>query len=80
MLDEETSAEKQKKLETIRKNIKVDGAAITWKTSNTDFSHTASDVKNFNKINFNLQDGTKILYNNKVYFLNQSYQKKTLLF
>ena len=67
MLDEETGAEKQKKLETIRKNIKVDGAAITWKTSNTDFSHTASDVKNFNKINFNLQDGTKILYNNKVY-------------
>ena len=68
MTEKDTDQEKADKFAAIGKNIKVDGKAIDLKSNAGEYSYTSSDkVINFNKINFGLKDGTKILYGDKVY-------------
>ena len=68
MTEKDTDQEKADKFAAIGKNIKVDGKAITLQENATGYTYTsAKKVVNFNKINFGLTDGTKILYGDKVY-------------
>lgn len=68
MTEKDTDQEKADKFTAIGKNIKVDGKTIDLKSNAGEYIYTSSDkVVNFNKINFGLSDGTKILYGDKVY-------------
>ena len=68
MTQKDTDQEKTDKFTAIGKNIKVDGKTIDMKSNAAEYMYTSSDkVVNFNKINFGLSDGTKILYGDKVY-------------
>lgn len=68
MTEADDDEAKQKKLDKILKNVRVNDSDIAWTTDNSEFTHTSSGtIKNFSKINFGLNDGTKILYDNKVY-------------
>ena len=67
MTEKDDEAAKQKKLENIKKNIKVNGSSVTFETDTKTYEHKLAKIKNYNKINFGLNDGTKILYANKVY-------------
>ncbi len=68
MTEKDTDQEKTDKFTAIGKNIKVDGKTIDMKSNAGEYMYTSSDkVVNFNKINFGLSDGTKILYGDKVY-------------
>ncbi|MGN1206051.1 MAG: Calx-beta domain-containing protein, partial [Eubacterium sp.] len=67
MTEKDSNEEKAKKLEAIKKNIKVNGSSIALTTDTSAYTHTSSSIKNFSKINFGLNDGTKILYADKVY-------------
>ena len=75
MTEKDTDQEKADKFAAIGKNIKVDGKAIDLKSNAGEYSYTSSDkVINFNKINFGLKDGTKILYGDKVYDGHYNYR------
>ena len=67
MTEKDDDAAKQKKLDDIKKNIKVNGSSVNFETDTKTYEHKLAKIKNYNKINFGLNDGTKILYANKVY-------------
>ena len=67
MLDVDTADDRMDKMNLIKKNIKVNGSSASWSSNTSTYMHTIHSYKNFNTINFGLGEGTKILYNDKVY-------------
>ncbi len=67
MLENDTASDRTNKMNVIKKNIKVNGSSASWSSNTSTYMHTIHSYKNFNTINFGLGEGTKILYNDKVY-------------
>ena len=85
MLDTDTAADKESKMNNILNSVKVvtktrngnsynesgyKSAGLTNKVNGLDYARSA-DVTNIVKFKFDLSDGTKILYNGKVYEGNE---------
>ncbi len=67
MLETDTASDRTNKMNVIKKNLKVNGSSASWSSNTSTYMHTIHSYKNFNTINFGLGEGTKILYNDKVY-------------
>lgn len=68
MLDTDTTSDRNDKMNLIKSKVRVNGSAIEWETKEDAYQHTSkSNQKNIKTINFGLGEGTKILYDDKVY-------------